>query len=502
MRILLDTNIIIHREAVTVVNQDIGLLFNWLDKTGATKIVHPNTMTEIRRHANESVIKTMAIKIQNYESLRTLSDDSEAITQIREYDNSENDKFDTDLIKELYNGRVDLIITEDRGIHSKADRLGISEKVYKIDSYLEKVTAENPDLKDYKVLAVRKKHFGEVNLQDQFFDSFKTDYQEFEKWFNRKEGEICYVCDTDNAIGAFLYLKVEDKNEGYGDIEPAFRPKKRLKIGTLKVTSNGYKLGERFLKIVFDNAQNYKVDEIYVTIFDKREDQIRLMKLFEDWGFVFWGTKNTRNGTEKVFIRDFSPTFNMTNPKLIFPFVSRNNTNYIVPIYPRYHTELLPDSVLTNETPDDYIENEPHRNALQKVYISRSFNRDLNRGDLILFYRTGGYYKSVITTLGIVDSMYDNISSEKRFLELCRKRSVFTDEELLKHWYYNKKHPPFIVNFLYVQTFPNKINLARLIELGIIKDINSAPRGFEPLTLDHFNTILKESKADESYFID
>ena len=32
MKVLLDTNIIIHREASKVVNQDVGTLFKWLDK--------------------------------------------------------------------------------------------------------------------------------------------------------------------------------------------------------------------------------------------------------------------------------------------------------------------------------------------------------------------------------------------------------------------------------------------------------------------------------------
>jgi hypothetical protein len=32
MRVLLDTNILIHREAATVVRADIGKLFFWLDK--------------------------------------------------------------------------------------------------------------------------------------------------------------------------------------------------------------------------------------------------------------------------------------------------------------------------------------------------------------------------------------------------------------------------------------------------------------------------------------
>jgi hypothetical protein len=53
------------------------------------------------------------------------------------------------------------------------------------------------------------------------------------------------------------------------------------------------RLGERFLKIIFDNAFINKVDEIYVTIFDKRDDEKRL--------------------------------------------------------YPQYHTELLPDSILRTE---------------------------------------------------------------------------------------------------------------------------------------------------------
>ena len=41
MRVLLDTNILIHREAATVVRQDIGKLFFWLDRLKYQKWVHP-----------------------------------------------------------------------------------------------------------------------------------------------------------------------------------------------------------------------------------------------------------------------------------------------------------------------------------------------------------------------------------------------------------------------------------------------------------------------------
>src|SRR5688500_19196184 len=47
-------------------------------------------------------------------------------------------------------------------------------------------TAENPALADYKVLSVKKELFGNVDVSDSFFDSFRTDYQGFDGWFNRK----------------------------------------------------------------------------------------------------------------------------------------------------------------------------------------------------------------------------------------------------------------------------------------------------------------------------
>jgi hypothetical protein len=98
----------------------------------------------------------------------------------------------------------------------------------------------------------------------------------------------------------------------------------------------------------------------------------------------------------------------LQNPKLTFPFLSKESDVYIVPIYPEYHTELFPDSILRTESPKNFTENEPHRNALSKVYISRSHEKNLKPGDLIVFYRTGGIYQGAnnsfyaIVALGII----------------------------------------------------------------------------------------------------
>ena len=69
------------------------------------------------------------------------------------------------------------------------------------------------------------------NLRDAFFDSFREDYVEFDKWFNKKADDICYVCYSEGKLTAFLFIKREDENENYYEINPVFAKKKRLKIG-------------------------------------------------------------------------------------------------------------------------------------------------------------------------------------------------------------------------------------------------------------------------------
>jgi hypothetical protein len=342
---------------------------------------------------------------------------SDAVRKLSEQlDKSQNDVNDTLIVNELCSGRVDALITEDKKLLNKASLLGVSDRVYTIDAFLEKVTAENPELADYKVLSVRKEYFGNLDLADEFFASFKEDYSGYEKWFNRKADETVYVCLSEGKPIALLYLKIEGESEDYTDIDPPLPRKKRLKTGSFKVALNGFRLGERFLKIVFDNALRLKVDEVYVTIFNKRIEQQRLINLFEEYGFRLHGYKVGPGGKELVYVRSFTRVANRQHPKVTYPFFSTAGRIFIVPIYPEYHTELFPDSILRTESPTDFVENEPHRNAISKVYISRSIERNLEPGDVIVFYRTGGYYKSVVTTVGVAEGVIDNIPNEEHFI--------------------------------------------------------------------------------------
>jgi hypothetical protein len=447
--------------------------------------------------------------MDSYEQLLTIAHMEEKVKAVsNKFDLNENDLNDSILLNEVFLGRVDLLISEDKKIHKKAGALGISEKVFTINSFLEKVFSENPDLVKYQVLGVQQKLFGELNFDDPFFDSLKEDYPGFEKWFYGKSNDRAYVTinEENGLLLSFLYIKTEERDEAYHDITPSFKPKKRLKVGTFKIISNGVRLGERFMKIIFDNALARKVDEIYVTVFEKREEQIRLISLLEDWGFELYGTKGD-NG-EQVFVRDFSQKANIQTPRLTFPYLSIKQKVFLIPIYPEYHSELLPDSYLNTESPQDFIEHKPHRNALSKVYICRSITRGIQKGDVIVFYRTAekgknAYYSSVITTIAICEGTIEDIRSESDFIANCRKRSVFSNEELKEFWNWKPKYRPFIINFLYVWSFGlgNRMNRKRLLELGILTGQENELRGLKEITQEQFRTIVNETGTNQSLIV-
>ncbi|MEI8202434.1 MAG: hypothetical protein WCH34_05450, partial [Bacteroidota bacterium] len=66
MKVLLDTNIIIHREADKIYKLDIGQLFFWLDKLKYDKYIHPLTIVELNRYKDQNSLKSMNIKIESY----------------------------------------------------------------------------------------------------------------------------------------------------------------------------------------------------------------------------------------------------------------------------------------------------------------------------------------------------------------------------------------------------------------------------------------------------
>ena len=105
------------------------------------------------------------------------------------------------------------------------------------------------------------------------------------------------------------------------------------------------------------------------------------------------------------------------------------------------------------------------------------------------------------TILLVVDEIKYDFKDEDDFILYCRKGSVFPEEQLRAMWHY-RSSKPFVVRFLYVYSFPHRINMKELIDLKVLSGINDSPRGFKPITKEQFNIILKATKSDESFIVD
>lgn len=375
----------------------------------------------------------------------------------------------------------------------KAKKLGIISRVFNIENFLQYANQYFPSSVDYKMLYVKRMLFANVSLSDTFFDSFKKAYKEFPQWYNQRWDKEAYVSRVDDKVVGFLYIKQEYYDELYEDIKPTFKPGTRMKIGTFKVVPTGFRLGERFLQIIFDNALKYKVDEIYVTLFDDSADTKNLKSLFERWGFKYHGIKETRNGKELVLVKTVKLYNKLAKPIENFPLFNLQAKKFIIPIEAIYHTDLFPDSILKNENVDSYNENFAHRYALQKVYISAARFSVAKPGDIVLIYRKGDKYpkkfSSVVTSIAIIDELIIAKSSQE-LIELCQNRSIFNSKALLEMYpKYNR-----VIKLLYLKPLLRKVTLEELYNFGIVEK-DSGPRTFLELTDLDFENILRASNT-------
>lgn len=275
-----------------------------------------------------------------------------------------------------------------------------------------------------------------LDLADPFFDSLKADYAEFAEWFAKKKDQEAWVLREGGHLVAFLYLKLEVGP--LADVVPARPALRRLKAGTLKVDARGTRLGERFVKIILDEALRQDAAEVYTTVFPKHET---LIKILTAWGFERVGTKPSDNGVEDVLVRRVSPTGRGIRHDYPFIYVV-GAYKYLLAIKPEYHTRLFPDSKLRTER-DHVIQDVAHTNSIFKIYISWSPEAPaLRPGDILVIYRmkdpsaTSAHYSSVATSLCVVDLVQRaaDFTSEADFISKGAAYSVFDEHELRDFW--------------------------------------------------------------------
>lgn len=305
------------------------------------------------------------------------------------------------------------------------------------------------------------KKFRDINIDDPFFDSLKEGYAEFNDWFKRKADEQAFVIkDESGLLQGFVYLKEE--NEKINDVSPPLPQDRYLKIGTFKINAHGTKLGERFIKKAFDYAIFNNIKKLYVTAFPEHES---LISLFERFGFKNVANKVTKNGTEQVLLKEIGNREGKIEKD--YPIISLNKRQYLLGIYPEYHTRLFPDSILNNENLS-IIDDISHTNSIEKIYICKMPRvQALRPGDALVIYRTGdgqgpAWYRAVATSLCMVEEVKTkaNFANLNDFLNYCQARSVFSEEELTK--FYNEWNNMYVIKMTYNAALKNRIIRKRL----------------------------------------
>lgn len=498
MKILLDTNIVVYRESDNSIKERIGELFKTIDNdVQMQKYISPIIKAEITQNLQGKQREILLNRLNSYNMLQFTSKTicPEIASKFKEDDRNTNDKIDSLILSDVYTGKVDLLITEDKKIKLKAVALGITDKVQSIDEFLFKNKIDKKV--NHNILNINKVKVGQLDINDTFFDGLKNSYPGFENWLRSKESEDAYCYFENNKLLAMLMLKNEEIGEDYSDISPTMKNNRKLKVSTFKVDIKKKKIGERFIKIIFDQAIYSNVNEIYVTIFDDTDEKKALISYFERFGFSYHGKKK---GRELVYVRSMNKNYIKTDPLKTYPYIDRSNDSYIVAILPEYHTYLLPDSKLSKESYRNI--HMPVEYAIKKYYISATgFKQKPNIGDNLIFYRmkegfVPAKYSSVLTTIGIVTDIYTPTNIDD-LVNKVKGKTVYT-EEAIRNYYNSRINITYVIEFAYITTLENKINLNDCLENSILFDY---PRGVEKITKEQFDKILEIGNVDNSIII-
>lgn len=340
--------------------------------------------------------------------------------------------------------------------------------------------------------------FSDLDINDPFFDSLKADYEEFPTWFAKKSssGAQALVSIDDVGVSSFLYLKEE--NEDVELQEAVLHAEPRIKIGTFKLSerTSGNRQGEGTLGIALWRWQQMKVNQIYVTIFEKHDVLIRL---FEKYGFILAG-HNTRG--ELVYVKD-RRNIDWSDAYKAFPFIHRGFGHaFLLPIDDVFHDQLFPYSGLYRNGLE--VEEIAAGNGMSKVFIGSPFQRvSYEVGKPILVYRihTGTQkktYASCITSFctiqgvtwvktgGMIKKSFDD------FKTLVRNKAVFTEQELRE--IYDNKRNIVVLELAYNGYFGPGHNVIHhwLDENGLFPDYPYQIK----YTEDEFIRILQEAEVD------
>lgn len=433
MRFILDTNVIIPLEDSSVLlEQPLQLFIKSAGEKGHKLLYHPATKTDIKRDKNIIRKKRSLAALCKYSELESHNVTEDELIDDWGKVGSPNDLCDNFILHSIYRNCADFLVTEDLGIHKKARKFRLSERVLYIQQ-ASNLLQDNFKEENLKFPGILELFLTELTLDLPVFESLSASYGGFESWFQKcqREGRKCWVINESGEIDALAILKEENSPLITTD-DRGFRGK-TLKICTFKVApmARGKHYGELLLKKTFITAfeQNYK--NIYLTI--REGEQPHLRELLETNGFFCFGKTVTNDSfLDDVYVKLMYPVnTNYNEPSLYFSikyhpyFLITEDTGFFcIPIQPKYHRHLFPEVQIQQELLGNGA---IVGNSIRQAYICSSNSNQVTEGSIVFFYRSEDYKE--ITTFGIVEKV-ERTSDPERAMQLTRKRTIYSDEDI------------------------------------------------------------------------
>lgn len=480
-KFLIDTNIVIGLEDAQLVQASLAELVRLSNEHAVGLFVDEATFDDVARDRDSARQAVTLSKLAKFQKLRgiPIPDEDQLVSRFGAIKN-ENDRSDVRLVAALDAKAVDFLVTQDSGLHRRAERVGLGANVLTVEdalAWLKQTFTSKPVSLPY---VVEEKAY-EIDRRHVIFQSLRSDYPGFDGWFDkcRRQHRDCWVLKVGNEIAGLIIRK----NETHAEASTHHPGKKILKICTFKVRDEfqGEKFGELLLKQVLWFAQRNGYDLTYVTAFPKHAFLIDLLSYY---GFT--ETKKLANGEivleKPIVVGSLPPLIGdaLAFDRKYYPRFHDGPSvrKFCVPIQPDYHRRLFPEIAIGADLPlfpaktfGPILAHGQERtpgNTIRKVYLCRAKSELLRPGDLLFFYmsKDSSYAASQsITTLGIVEQV-SIFCEEDDLIRHTAKRSVFSAEAL--HSMAASEHSPVkAIDFLLTGHIEPAVRLDTLVASGV-----------------------------------
>lgn len=432
MNFLFDTNILVAVEPTSPEHIEDGTLHaaelvRVLNEHGHRIFLHPDGIAELQRDGNEARRRLRQHLVGKYQVLTSPPQVSPAMRLKLPPSASPSDPVDNAMLAAIDGNAAHHLVTEDRGIHHKARLLGQAERVLRVREALELLARLHPAAPEPPP-AVELRLAHQLDLRDPIFASFRTDYPDFEGWFQSKaqqEQRTCWVVERSGQLAALCVVKEERAGNELGLREA-------LKISSFKVAPehSGQRLGEVLLRSVFQYAARQRFDHLYVTVYDRHTD---LLALLETFGFTAMDALSPLN--ERILHKPLRPEVD-PGPAPVTPLAHHLRygpprlppeppATYIVPIQPKYHRLLFPDAEPQRQLPLE--ESRPYANAIRKAYLCHAQLREMPAGAVVAFYQSRP--EQSVAVVGVVEATMRTTEPDE-IVRFVSNRTVYSLDEI------------------------------------------------------------------------